>query len=389
MNPFGPAPTPLQRFITRKAKRFMGGGMDDRVGFESGEIRKQFFAEVRAALQSGSWEKFAESFGLSRNYFQNYQYGKLLMPDSLFGKMLSALSSERAEFFRGNSTSKPWNWGEIKGGEALYRKYPWEFKKRRENGLKKLKALGFGVAKEINSGQPLSKELCEFVGAFIGDGYLGGNDVVGISGHSTLDCNYHHYLAKKAEILFGISPCFYKSKVKKAIYTRFNSQNLVKMFNQRFGFPLGEKTYIVKIPREILSADEALLFRTVRGIFDTDGCVFFDKRKIYKKPYPRITLEIESQNLAEQLVQILGRHFSVRHKFGTKRGSCVVEIYGHAQLEKWMSIIGFSNERHLDRIKAGSGNCTRDLSIIVSPSLTKDTYQSTAPLTELSRQKLS
>lgn len=325
--------------------------MEDRIGFDSSELRKQFFAEVRSALQVSSWEKTATAFGLKRNYFQNYQYGKLLMPKSLFDKMSNALSPERAEFFRSNSITKPGNWGVVKGGKVLYRKYPEEMARRSANGLKKLRELGFGVARSINSELPLSEELCEFVGAFIGDGYIAGRDAVGISGDSFLDNSYHHYLARNGETLFGISPGFCVSKVKRAIYTKFNSQNLVKLFNERFGFPLGEKTYIVKIPQEILNADEALLFRTVRGIFDTDGCVFFDKRKIYKKPYPRITLEIKSRNLAEQLVQILGSHFSVRHKFGTKRGSCVVEIYGHRQLEKWMSLIGFSNERHLNRLK--------------------------------------
>ncbi len=384
MNPLRTGNDPSPEVFNPQNRCHIGEGVSGRIGFESAELRNQFFAEVRAALQLSSWEKFAESFGLRRNYFQNYQYGKLLMPESLFEAMLSKLPSDKHRVFLTGIFSKPYNWGAVKGGKVLYKKYPEEIRQRLRSSLK-----NYHAPRPIKEAQCLSLELCEFVGAFIGDGYIDRQKTLGISGDSLLDNSYHHYLARNGETLFGIMPRFYISKVKRGIYTKFNSQNLVKLFNERFGFPLGDKTCAVRIPQEILSADEAFLFRTVRGIFDTDGCVFFDKRKAYTKPYPRITLEIKSRNLAEQLVQILGRHFSVRHKFGTKRGSCIVEIYGHSQLEKWMSLIGFSNERHLDRIKAGSGNCTRDLSIIVSPSLIKDTYQSTAPLIELSRQKLS
>ena len=49
--------------------------------------------------------------------------------------------------------------------------------------------------------------------------------------------------------------------------------------------------------------------KIIRGIFDTDGGVFLDKRKIYKTKYPRIIFQTVSKPLFEQLSSILSKNF--------------------------------------------------------------------------------
>ena len=327
--------------------------MEGRIGFKSDENRKEFFEAVKASIGAKNWKETYSFFGYGKSQFQNYQYGGLLLPRSLFENMLSKLEKSDEVYFQDCTISRPGNWGAIKGGKALYQKNPEEFKKRRLNGLKKLAELRFGGsnARQINSEQLLSKKLCEFVGTYIGDGYMDKGTGIGVVGDSRLDANYFEYLYKNVDYLFGIKGRLLKRKDKNAIYLKFNSINLSKMFISRFGFPNGSKTYTVTIPKEIMDSNEEFIFSAVRGIFDTDGCVFFDKRKQYAKPYPRITLQMVSKPLIEQLVNILSKHFTVFSRTDGKRTIYSIEIYGHKQLEKWMGLIGFSNERHLSKIR--------------------------------------
>ncbi len=328
---------------------------EERIYFENSDDRMEFFGSLREANEVNSWKELAKKFGLKRTIFQRYQYGELTISSKMFNIFLSTLSEEKQMHYFDKISTKKNNWGAIKGGKARYIKDPTHFEKVRKKGLEKLKAMGFGVSRDINSNQELSEDLCEFIGAFMGDGYLDNGKTVGIVGDSNLDKDYFDYLSKKVKSLFDLNRAIIKSKDKNASYIKFYSKNLCKMLTERFGFPKGPKTYSVKIPDEILNSKEEHIFSTIRGIFDTDGCVFFDKRKAYTKPYPRITLQINSKPLAEQLVQILSKYFVVSNRSYIKRRNYYVEVYGHLQFEKWMELIGFSNQRHLNRIERALG----------------------------------
>ena len=203
----------------------------------------------------------------------------------------------------------------------------------------------------------LSKELCELIGAYIGDGCLSNHNHgrtydLQFSGHINLDYNYYkNLIAPIIKKLFNKEVSFIKIRNKKAFRMRCYSKEIGSFFMNRFNFILGKKTYIIKIPDEIMNSNKNYIYATVRGIFDTDGCIFFDKRKIYRKPYPRITLQITSKNLQEQLKKILSVEFKIFTTIN-KRGVYCLEIYGYEQINKWMKIIGFSNEKHLNRLYA-------------------------------------
>ena len=72
---------------------------------------------------------------------------------------------------------------------------------------------------------------------------------------------------------------------------------------------------------------------------------------MYKKPYPRIALQIASQPLFLQLKEFLQKYFSIYTFEDHNRRAYHIEVYGHAQLTKWMQLIGFSNKRHLSKIE--------------------------------------
>jgi len=217
---------------------------------------------------------------------------------------------------------------------------------------------------------PLSTELCEFIGAHIGDGYANKYIItcgktkedkikyctryhIQFSGHSKNDLDYYkNKIIPIANKLFDINP--YTRIIGNTLRINFFSKKLIFMLKDRFGIPIGKKSHTVKIPEEILNSNKKYLFATIRGIFDTDGCVFIDKREIYLKPYPRITLQIMSKPLYFQLKKILEKYFTLYTRINEKRQNTYIEVYGSIQIGKWMKLIGFSNKYHLLKLQNAS-----------------------------------
>ncbi len=342
--------------------------MTDRIGFIDSGNRKEFFLAVRKASGAKSWRELALLLGLRRNRFQEHQYGQMLLPEKIFNSMLTLLPKEKQESFATLICKKPSNWGMIKGGENNYTKNSGVIIKRLREGFKrrlrdKENPLKFcGRPTHVDLDIPLSKELCELVGAIIGDGCIDGHiDKKGkskyhvqIVGNSILDKDYLLItLPVIAKNIFGINASHYFRKDRKALNLNFYSKWLFTLLTKRFGFPSGKKTYTVKIPEEIMNSEEKFVFATIRGIFDTDGCVFADKRKIYKKPYGRIVLKTVSQPLYTQVKEFLENYFSLYSALKKTEHAPIYEItiYGNKQIEKWMQLIGFSNQRHLSKIE--------------------------------------
>ncbi|MFH1387683.1 MAG: LAGLIDADG family homing endonuclease [Patescibacteria group bacterium] len=202
-----------------------------------------------------------------------------------------------------------------------------------------------------------NKEICEFIGAFIGDGYIGNYGkrknqfLIGISGDQKLDEDYlKNYLRPLIIRNFPFTkPKLYYRKDENTLMLRIYCKKLYNLF-LRFGFTKGRKSNSIKIPEQILKNEE-LMNATIRGIFDTDGCIFLDRRKVYKKPYPRITLQLSSIDLIEQLEEYLSKDFKLYVNKSNRDGyRNYIEIYGHEQLERFLKKIGFSNKRHLNKV---------------------------------------
>lgn len=209
---------------------------------------------------------------------------------------------------------------------------------------------------------PLTEELCEFIGAVIGDGCVSGytkqsgkpNYHISVTGDANLDKDYLvNRLAPLARKLFGATanPSFRKDS--NAIILNIYSKFAFSLLTERFEFVPGEKTLTVKIPEEILVSKKSFIYAAIRGIADTDGCVYIDERNIYRKPYGRIHLVTYSKPLFSQLKEILSADFSIycsKSKTDWNDRYDIV-IYGNGQIKKWVELIGFSNEKHLRKVK--------------------------------------
>ncbi len=207
----------------------------------------------------------------------------------------------------------------------------------------------------------ITPELCEFIGVLIGDGFLAEyprknhpglkHRYIEIAGHFEHDRHYFcEYLIPLIVRNFNVKPRFYECP-KNTIRLKINSHKIFLEIRDNFEFPVGPKSYKIKIPEKIINSNKENLYACIRGIWDTDGCIFFDKRERYKNPYPRLTIQIASKPLQAQLISILSKDFKLHYGCGKEPKRNFVEIYGHDQLRKWISLIGFSNQKHLQRLR--------------------------------------
>ena len=199
-------------------------------------------------------------------------------------------------------------------------------------------------------------EIAEFLGALSGDGFIGNYGerkqqfMIQLTGHKE-EKDYFKFLEKILSEKFENLNFGYREKNKTLRLTIY-SKDLFHFLKNNWGFPVDKKGNKIVIPR-VIRKSENLTRSFIRGLFDTDGCLFFDKRKRYKRPYPRLQLEIASQKLFKEVADYLSEYFRICTKKRTRYGKYIIyslEIYGHEQLKKWLEIIGFSNNKHIKKV---------------------------------------
>jgi len=307
-----------------------------------------FFEEAKNSFGVKSWGKLGKILGTSRSMVDNYRKGNLCIPESRFLILLNSMGEERRAYFLKITRKKDENWGRVIGGKKAYEINKKEFNKGRAIAKESIKKR---AKYEFNVNMPLSEDLCEFIGALIGDGFTnkyGNLYQTQITGDRSLDSDYYYNILKPiCESLFKISPKI--TEKDNTIRLNLYSKRLFEMLTKRFQFPAGIKCYSIKIPAEMLGSEEILLNSTLKGMFNTNGGIGIDKSKKYKRPYIRINYTSASKDLINQLSKILDA-YSIPHSVHRKGNSFMVQINGPENVRRFISKIGFSNKRHLDKI---------------------------------------
>ena len=215
----------------------------------------------------------------------------------------------------------------------------------------------------------LNKNMCELIGCIIGDGNIYDKRVcyVELTGHPENDFSFFQnklMTIVKTELNY-IGRLSIRSH---GVRLRINNKAFVSWLKD-IGIPSGAKKFErVLIPKIIISGSAECVSACLRGIFDTDGCVYFDKRKIYKNPYIRIELHMYNLKLLSQISYLLST-LGVESNISKKKSA--LYINGKEKVQKYLKIIGFSNLRHTTRIN------------LVYPDMLID-----APVAQLVEQKL-
>lgn len=198
----------------------------------------------------------------------------------------------------------------------------------------------------------ISRELCEFVGAVIGNGNLwtdGSRYRVELTGDPKLDKEYFCHLSAISNRLFKKKP--YLMRVRQGgLRWRLQSKDAFSLLLE-LGLPVGKgKSHRVTIPELIFQKKWSLAKWTIRGIMDTDGTLFFSKKTYDSSIYPTTELRTFSEKLAKQLESLLlQKDFRARLRGDEKEGFHVA-LYGFEMLRRWMNEIGFSNPKHANKI---------------------------------------
>jgi len=214
---------------------------------------------------------------------------------------------------------------------------------------------------------PLTPELAEICGIHAGDGYLRmrkqNKGEIDISGHLEEKDYYYNHVIPLFNKVFNLNikgRYFSRGSYGFVIYNKKVAQLLNEL-----GFPFGNKSKIVEVPKQILESNEKILYtRFLRGLFDTDGCLYFQNRKTGKNYtefkrkhnyYPIISLTSVSKLLMESIgfmLKELGlKHFAYGHQPKNLRDSYryVIIISGVKRLQRWMELIGIKNSVKLTR----------------------------------------
>ncbi|PIR83130.1 hypothetical protein COU19_02165 [Candidatus Kaiserbacteria bacterium CG10_big_fil_rev_8_21_14_0_10_56_12] len=188
-----------------------------------------------------------------------------------------------------------------------------------------------------------SKALAEFHGIMLGDGGIGNPWQATITLNATKDREYARYIQKLVSDLFALAPVIIKSKDRDALRILINSTTTVD-FLVSSGLSRGNKLAKgLRIPKWIL-AKPSYRLACVRGLVDTDGCIFIHKHVVAKKLYRNIGLTFSSRSpeLIFQVAAILGEFKIVPHI--TMRGTDIY-LYQADAVARYLEIFGSSNTR--------------------------------------------
>jgi len=203
----------------------------------------------------------------------------------------------------------------------------------------------------------INKDLAEETGIHIGDGSMNiynGVYCYTLACHHVDDKEYiDQHIINLYEKIYGIklSPKIWS---KGAYGFRIHNKNIVKFKKEVLKLPYGKKSNII-IPQQILEKED-LKKSFLKGFIDTDGGVntfLANKNKIY----PRI----EMCNISKELMYQIN---SMLHEFGFRTSiwrinknkpnwneGLRITINGFEMVKKWVDEIGFSNPKHIKKIK--------------------------------------
>jgi hypothetical protein len=202
----------------------------------------------------------------------------------------------------------------------------------------------------------ISLELAEEVGWHIGDGsmniYKNRGKLKGfyqLRGH--IEDDKEHYVKRIKPLfknLFDIDVNIRKMPSTRVVGFQIWNDNLVE-FKKKLGLPLGKKTNI-SIPSNFL-LNNKLKKAVIRGIFDTDGGIYLEKKN--GKLYPRIHITTISFELSEQILSLfkeLGfratRYSQLRDKYFRRERAYILSLRGIEMFHKFMKEIIPQNPKH-------------------------------------------
>lgn len=205
-----------------------------------------------------------------------------------------------------------------------------------------------------------NSDLAEFVGVLLGDGSISryechaGKKIkiqhrVKITGNAEEDLPYFKdFLFPLMTRLFGKEPLLRFKRKELTVELVYFGKELYD-FLIWLGIVPSPKRNRAIIPPFVF--DKNLEIHFLRGLFDCDGCLVFDKQNRDVHYYPRIEIKMLPCPMRDQLLNILS-NLGVRYITSAQPNENLrIQMNGKKILEKWMLNIKSNNQRHTSKYR--------------------------------------
>jgi len=312
---------------------------------------------INKAMQEISIGKMVEICNLSERTIRDWRREKFLMDfaglkkicKKLDIRLLSNIKLKDKYWYTANGSSAGGRavykkYGRV-GGDPEYRKKKWYEWWEKEGRYKKHPIIG--VAKPIKKAV-FSKELAEFVGIILGDGGITKSQVV-ITLHSKDDKEYSKFVVNLIKKLFNVPIGINYDKRFLAVDLVVSRVELVRFCIQKLGLKQGNKIkQQVDIPQWVKRSNRYLI-ACLRGLVDTDGCLFSHRYKVNGKfyNYKKISFTSYSNPLRQSVFNIL-KNNGFHPRFAQRKD---VRLDRLDDVRRYFQYVGSNNPKYLKKYK--------------------------------------
>ena len=327
--------------------------MQKRVFFSKGNQKK--FVKYLKSKSSLGWNELAEKLRVNESTLsKSYGFELSSIPYEVFKVMINLIDEKEANILKRYNAKVE--------DELIFvgRKVLGEQKKKFDEikisfptknlGLNTSKVNYSLVDKKKNIKLPdkITPELAEEIGIHYGDGFLS---------------------AKRYDYRLKGNPYdekeYYQKYIRPLFKKLYNLSVNLKDFKTSYGFEITSKamwefkTGVIGIrpgnkenvafPDALKVNDIQILTSFLRGLFDTDGSLYFKSRYGYEKYYPEIKLELFSKNLILEVGKIL-KMLGFNPNIYLRKNVGIISLNGIGALKRWEKMIGWSSQKNLNKL---------------------------------------
>lgn len=320
------------------------------------EEQRSFLDSVKEEMRV-SWPELAEVVGVHKRTMNDWKREKTSMSFPALKTILRKTGWEMP----GNVEMKEPFWythkGAREGGLAVYKKYgrvggdP-EYRKKKWYEWWEREGR-FKHHPIINTTLPIrrprkSADLAEFVGIVLGDGGISKRQLT-ITLNDKDDKDYGEFVITLIKKLFDVPVSTYHREEVSTINFIVSRSELIHFCVEELGLKRGNKIkQQVDIP-DWIKQNELYSIACVRGLVDTDGCVFPHRYKVNEKwySYKKLSFTSYSKPLRQSVFNIL-KDNALNPRLARDRD---VRLESIKDMKKYFRIFNFHNPKHLKRYR--------------------------------------
>ena len=194
----------------------------------------------------------------------------------------------------------------------------------------------------------LSKDLAEFAGILLGDGGVTERQIT-ISSHRTDEAEYAMFVANLIQKLFAVNPVIAEMP-KRGVLTVTVSRTGVVDFLKDIGLGANNKVREQAGVPEWIRKRLDFKIRCIRGLFDTDGCIYTDTHIIKGKMYRSRGMAFSNRSLP--LLSFFKKTLRETGFSPTQSTKYIVFLRKNEDVVRYLRVVGSSNPKHIRRFRA-------------------------------------